>query len=100
MPTEPESKSLPGLEGATGTLLERVPVRTREGRVTVAAWRLNVTSPRGEGAIVMVDTNLGAVFRGEGLFFGWEQDKLDAAYRALLPKPGEHDSPMAGPQLG
>jgi len=96
-PTEP--KAVPGLEGATATPPERVPARTREGRVTLAAWRMAVSTPNGPGAIVLVETNVGAVFRGEGIFLGWAQDTLDAAYRALVPKTTS-DTHLNHPQLG
>ena len=99
MPTQTETPTLPGLEGATATPPERVPVRTREGRITLAAWRMNVTAPGGEGTIVLVETNVGAVFRGEGFFLGWAQDMLASAYRTLLPKPTEAVA-LNHPQLG
>ena len=100
MPIQTETKpTLPGLEGATATPPERVPVRTREGRITLAAWRMNVTAPGGSGTIVLVETNVGAVFRGEGLFLGWAQDKLATAYRALVPKTSA-DGTLNHPQLG
>ena len=47
----------------------------------------------------MVETNVGAVFRGEGIFLGWAQDTLDAAYRALVPK-APSDVNLNHPQLG
>jgi hypothetical protein len=94
-----EQKTVPGLEGATATVPERVPVRTREGRITLAAWRMNVTAPNGTGAIVLVETNVGAVFRGEGFFLGWAQDMLGIAYRSLVPKSGV-DVSLNHPQLG
>ena len=96
-PTEP--KTLPGLEGATATSPERVPVRTREGRITLAAWRMNITAPSGVGAIVLVETNVGAVFRGEGLFIGWAQDMLSVAYKTLVPRTSA-DVSLNHPQLG
>jgi hypothetical protein len=99
MATQTEQKPIPGLEGATASAPERVPVRTREGRITLAAWRMNVTVPTGEGAIVLVETNVGAVFRGEGIFLGWAQDVLAAAYRSLVPKTGA-DISLNHPQLG
>ncbi len=74
-------------------------MRTREGRITLAAWRMNVTAPGGPGAIVLVETGVD-VFRGEGLFLGWEQEHLAVAYRALIPKPTEPEPSMDGPQLG
>jgi len=100
MSAEAQPKRYPALEGATAATPERVPVRTREGRITLSAWRMNVTSPSGPGAIVLVETNVGAVFRGEGLFLGWNQDDLGAAYRTLVPKPRTDEPTMDGPQLG
>ncbi len=99
MPTPTEAKAVPGLEGATATAPERVPARTREGRITLSAWRMNVTTPNGAGAIVLVETNVGAVFRGEGLFLGWAQDTLATAYRALVPRTSS-DVALNHPQLG
>jgi hypothetical protein len=99
MPTETEDQALPGLEEATATPPERVPVRTREGRITLAAWRMLVTTPGGGGSIVLVETNVGALFRGEGLFLGWAQDRLATAYRALVPKTAP-DLTTNYPQLG
>ena len=94
-----ETKPLPALEGATATAPERVAVRTREGRITLAAWRMNVTTPAGTGTIVLVETNVGAVFRGDGCFLGWAQDMLGTAYRSLVPKT-VHDVTTNHPQLG
>ena len=94
-----EPKALAVLEGATATTPERVPVRTREGRITLAAWRMNVTAPSGAGVIVLVETNVGAVFRGEGRFLGWAQEMLSAAYRSLVPK-SPADLALNHPQLG
>jgi hypothetical protein len=99
MGTSIEPKTLPGLEGATATPPERVPVRTREGRITLSAWRMPVTAAAGSGAIILVETNVGAVFRGEGLFLGWTQETLATAYRSLLPKAGNEVS-VDHPQLG
>lgn len=99
MPTQTEPKVVPGLEGASATPPERVPVRTREGRITLSAWRMSVTTPNGAGAIVLVETNVGAVFRGEGVFLGWAQDALATAYRTLVPR-GDADVASNHPQLG
>jgi hypothetical protein len=98
MATQTEPKAL-GLEGATAKAPERVAVRTREGRITLAAWRMNITAPGGSGAIVLVETNVGPVFRGEGFFLGWAQDVLANTYRTLVPKTGA-DASLNHPQLG
>ncbi len=60
---------------------------------------MSVTTPKGAGAIVLVETNVGAVFRGEGVFLGWAQETLATAYQALVPKPAA-DVPQNHPQLG
>ena len=99
MGTTTETKPLPGLEGATASPPERVPARTREGRITLSAWRMAITTAGGAGAIVLVETNVGAVFRGEGLFLGWTQESLAIAYRTLTPKSG-NDVSLNHPQLG
>ena len=99
MPTPAEAKVVPGLEGASAAPPERVPARTREGRVTLSAWRMSITTANGAGAIVLVETNVGAVFRGEGMFLGWPQETLAAAYRALVPKTSA-DVALNHPQLG
>ncbi len=99
MTTPAEPKVLPGLEGATATPPDRVPARTREGRITLSAWRMNIATPKGAGSIMLVETNVGAVFRGEGVFLGWPQETLAAAYRSLVPKTSA-DLAANHPQLG
>ena len=99
MTTPAEPKVPPGLEGATSVPPERIPARTREGRITLSAWRMNITTPNGAGAIVLVETNVGAVFRGEGVFLGWTQETLAAAYRSLVPTTSS-DVAVNHPQLG
>ncbi|MGH9441034.1 MAG: hypothetical protein ACRD16_02045 [Thermoanaerobaculia bacterium] len=86
----PESRVeiVPGLTNPRALSLDRFPVRTREGSTTRSAWRLEVASDRGAGAIVLVETSAAETFyRGDGVFLGWPQDRMAAAYRALLPKP-------------
>ena len=79
--------------------LERFPVRTREGVVTVSGWRMTVAAEEGEGTITRVDLSSGAVIhRGEGVFLGWNEERLAAGYAALMPVD-EPDSPSM-PQLG
>jgi len=90
--TSPDSPELvPGLKNPRALGLERFPIRTREGSTTQSGWRLLVESDRGGGAIVFVEASPAQTFyRGEGVFLGWDQDRLASAYRALLPEP-EHD---------
>jgi hypothetical protein len=59
--------------------------------VTLSAWRLEVSAVEGRGGIVRLDAQGGAVFRGDGLFLGWDQPRLAEAYRQLLP-PTEVDT--------
>jgi hypothetical protein len=82
-PKEP----VPGLTRTRATSLERFPVRTREGSATLSAWRLPVECAEGAGAIVLAEVPPDSTFyRGEGVFLGWPQERLKAAYLALLPK--------------
>ena len=88
-----------GLTNALGAPLERHRIRTREGATTRSAWRLAVSSAEGAGAIVFVElTPEDSVYRGEGVFLGWDQERLAEAYRALQPEPAGADPEMA--QLG
>ena len=78
---------------------ERFPIRTRAGMNTQSAWRLAVATDAGHGAIVLVEVAAGETFyRGEGIFLGWTQGQMAAAYMALLPKSEE--PPFEIPQLG
>jgi hypothetical protein len=87
-PIEPVS----GVTSPRGLSLERFPIRTRESGATLSAWRLVVICEEGLGAIVGVE---GApeeqIYRGEGVFLGWSQDRLAAAYGALRPSSEETD---------
>ena len=83
---------VPGLTGAKALLLDRFLIRTRGGNSTQSAWRLAVASAQGQGAIIFVEGSREETFyRGEGVFLGWPQDRLESAYRALLPKADESD---------
>jgi hypothetical protein len=64
---------------------ERVMLRMRAATVTVAGWRITVEAPRGPGSIVLAEQGAQRFYRGEGVFLGWPQERLEAAYRALLP---------------
>jgi hypothetical protein len=96
-PVEP--KDFEGLNALVAKALERVDVRSRSNQVTRSAWRLEVTSPSGGGAILLVEvTPAEAHYRGEGIFLGWAQERLAAAYDALAPKSTDKDPEL--PQLG
>jgi hypothetical protein len=82
----PTVQAVTGLTDARANALERCAIRTRESGVTRAAWRLEVESAEGPGAIVCVDAEAGeAHYRGEGVFLGWSRERLEAAYLALRP---------------
>jgi len=94
--TEPEQGAeadpLPGLTHASCAGLERMAIRLRESTHTLSAWRLDITCDEGPGAILLVETpGGGTLYRGEGLFLGWPQERLEAAYRRLLPGGGERE---------
>jgi len=90
---------VPGLTNPRPLSLERFPIRTRGGSVTQSAWRLSVTCGEGEGAIVFVETlPEETLYRGEGVFLGWPRERLEVAYRALLPVSDER--PLEMNQLG
>lgn len=76
--------------------MERVPIRTRESNVTRSAWRMEVDCDEGSGAITFVDD---AVYRGDGLFLGWSQAELAAAYADAQKRPDD-EPPFELMQLG
>lgn len=94
-----DPKEFEGISGIVAKPMERVNVRSRESQVTQSAWKLEVTSPKGAGAILVVEVSPQEThYRGEGLFLGWSQERLAGAYRALAPKTDDTDPEM--PQLG
>jgi hypothetical protein len=68
---------------------DRVMLRMRGAAVTVSGWRIGVEAPRGPGGVVLAEHGSQRFYRGEGVFLGWPQDRLEAAYRALLPSPSQ-----------
>lgn len=81
---------LDGLTNPSCAALERMAIRSRESTLTLSAWRLEVSAEQGQGVIVLVETpGGGSLYRGEGLFLGWSQERLEAAYRRLLPGGGD-----------
>jgi hypothetical protein len=93
----PDGAPLSGLTGVNARAPERVPTRTRGSNFTQGAWRLPITSDQGAGAIVLVEVPEAQHYRGEGLFLGWDQERLQAVYRACRP---EKDEALETPQLG
>lgn len=95
---EPQPPLVPGLTDPRALPPERRPIRTRESGVTLSAWCLPVSCLEGEGAIVLLESAGQTHYRGDGVFLGWAQSRLEAAYRALVPAP-EEERPIFG-QLG
>jgi len=86
-----------GLGSVTPEAPAREHIRVREASVTLSAWRIDVASPRGRGWIVLAEHNA-SWYRGDGVFLGWAQPRLEAAWRALLPSPEKPE--LDFPQLG
>lgn len=88
MPFSPEPSEIAGLTGVLAMSLERVPVRVRSASITFSAWRLELHTDQGAGAVLQIDELAGATcYRGEGVLLGWPQEALSAVYQALLPRP-------------
>ena len=86
------------LPGAQRTSLSRALVCARGTAVKFSAWRLELSSPRGTAAVVLVEPPGGGIFyRGEGLCMGWTQADLERLYRSLLPAEPSEPEPL---QLG
>ena len=68
---------------------DRVMLRMRGAAVTVSGWRIGVEAPRGPGGVVLAEHGSQKFYRGEGVLLGWPQERLEAAYRALLPPPAQ-----------
>jgi hypothetical protein len=90
--------SIPGLTNPRSLGLQRFPIRTRESGATLSAWRLAVACEEGEGVLVCIDSVDETLYRGEGVFLGWDQERLAAAYRALQFPSDE--APFEISQLG
>ncbi len=76
--------------GAGSGTLERVPVCFRGSPGIRSAWRLAVETDEGPGAVVLAEAGEGeSWWRGEGVFLGFSQAELAAAWDALRPPPSE-----------
>jgi hypothetical protein len=89
--TAPSPTRIAGLTEPVVSPLERVPIRTRESGVTLAAWKLAASAPEGSGTMVRVETAAGSFYRGDGWFLGWTQEALGTAWTQLLP-PAPRDT--------
>lgn len=73
---------------------ERRQIRSREAKVTLSAWCVELELPGGKrGAIVFAEP----FYRGEGDLMGTPQEKLAELWKASLPAPQEEEPP---PQWG
>lgn len=89
---EVEVDPFEGLTAVAAGELERVAIRMRESELTLSAWRLGIATAQGPGTIFLVETlGGGGLFRGDGVCLGWPQQRLEAAYRRLLPGGGDPD---------
>ncbi len=87
-PASPPEELVPGVKNPRAFVLERFPIGLRGESEVQSAWRLSVASDEGPGAITRVEISPEEMFyRGEGVFLGWRQERMAAAYLALLPKP-------------
>ena len=91
--------ALAGLTNCRYLALERAAIRTRENSMTRAGWKLWASCEEGEGAISLIEISTTvALYRGEGIFLGWPSERLEAAYRTLLPPSDQTESGLQ--QLG
>ena len=99
MPAPENAREIAGLSGVTAQPLARVPIRTRSASVTVSAWRLEIASDQGPGTIVLVEPPSGeSHYRGDGIFLGWEQERLAEAYATFRAR--DEEAGLDSPQLG
>ena len=82
--------------------LERVPLCRRESTAITSAWRLALTCDQGEGSIVPVEGSAAeTLYRGDGMFLGWPQERLSEVYRTLTRPPDDGGATdLELPQLG
>ena len=100
-PRNPRPDPLHGLTNCHYLALERSAIRTRENSMTRSGWKLWASSEEGEGAISLIEiSSTVELYRGEGIFLGWTSERLEAAYRALLPPSDTSDEGPPLQQLG
>jgi hypothetical protein len=86
------------MEGIEVKTRSRVSIRARESSNTMAAWRLELTTPDGAAVLVLAELGPGrAWYRGEGALLGAGQEKLAEIWKACLPTDDpEPDLPQYG----
>ncbi len=98
-PVSAREELVPGVTNPRALALERFLIGLRGESAIQSAWRLSVASDEGPGAITRVEIlPEETFFRGEGVFLGWRQERMAAAYLALQPKPKDDHFEMH--QLG
>lgn len=77
---------LMGLSGVIPELPERVSIRTRANDLPLHAWKVQIACEQGCGALLRIQIpRQGIHYRGDGVFLGWPQERLAAAYQTLHP---------------
>ena len=77
---------LVGLRGVIPEVPERVSIRTRANDLPLHAWKVQIASEQGSGALLRLQIpRQGIHYRGDGVFLGWSQERLAAAYLTLHP---------------
>jgi hypothetical protein len=49
-------------------------------------WRMEIKCEQGVGTISLADVGARSVYRGEGVFSSWSQQKMAALYESLVPQ--------------
>ena len=100
MKTRRKLSYLVGLSGVIPELPERVSIRTRANDLPLHAWRVQIASEQGWGALLRLQIpRQGIHFRGDGVFLGWSQERLAATYQTLhpgLPQAAVAYAPVGG----
>lgn len=101
-PAHPTGRDpLTGLTNCRYLSLERAAIRTRESSITRSGWKLWASCEEGEGSISLIEiSSTVSLYRGDGVFLGWDSDRLEAAYRRLLPPSDSSEPEPPLQQLG
>lgn len=83
--------ALPHLGGAALLAMDRVLVRPVGSFVTLAGWRMDISSDRGAGGITSVELAQGTCYVGDGILAEWPKEDLARAYVQLTPDPPPED---------
>lgn len=57
-----------------------------------------IDSDSGAGAITLIESPDGSIYRGDGILLGWTQEELAATYQQLMPVDDERQPEVL--QLG